>query len=264
MNDSTPTQPSVPTNKPAIRLSLSWRELTLLLLAVIAVMTFLWKPWEKSSVVRTTTVQGQATVTAIPDLFESQPVFTGVDVKAVTALGNDAVAGLKKLGVKDADIKTTIYASSDAKPMPMGETAPNIAVGEPYPNTNNSTYSIAATVRDKTLAQKVSDYLATTSATGQVTPRATFSKAAQAKLDLAARSKASDDAKAKAAVTAGQLGARVGTVIKISDTTSPWIYATDSSGGAMMPLSTKSTGGPTIQPGTNEVSYSFTVEFELK
>ena len=125
-------------------------------------------------------------------------------------------------------------------------------------------HTITATVTDKALAQGVSDYLATTKATGQVTPNAVFTKDTQTKLDLSARSKASDDAKAKATATAKQLDARVGRVVKISDITSPWIYATDSSGGVTMPQSTKSSGGPTIQPGTNDVTYSFTVEFELK
>lgn len=268
MNETSPTQTPVSKDKPAIRISLSWRTLALLLLVVIAAMTYFWKPWEQSGTVRTISVQGQATVSAVPDKYEFQPVFTGADVKAVTTVGNEAVAQLKKLGVKDVDIKTTIYAPSDPKPMPLGATSPTIAVSEPngmpYPYPSNSTYTITATVGEKALAQRVSDYLATTKAAGQVTPTAVFTKDTQTKLDLSARSKASDDAKAKAAVTAKQLGARVGKVVKISDISSPWIYATDSAGGGAMPQSAKSSGGPTIQPGTNEVSYSFTVEFELK
>jgi len=268
MNDTSPTQPPVPKEKPAIRISLSWRTLALLLLVVIAAMTYFWKPWEQSGTVRTISVQGQATVSAVPDKYQFQPIFSGTDIKAVTAVGNEAVAQLKKLGVKDVDIKTTIFASSDPKPIPLGATSPQIAVSEPngmpYPIPNDSTYTITATVTDKALAQGVSDYLATTKATGQVTPNAVFTKDTQTKLDLSARSKASDDAKAKATATAKQLDARVGRVVKISDITSPWIYATDSSGGVTMPQSTKSSGGPTIQPGTNDVTYSFTVEFELK
>jgi len=268
MNETSPTQTPVPKDKPAIRISLSWRTLALLLLVVIATMTYFWKPWEQSGTVRTISVQGQATVSAVPDKYKFQPVFTGADVKAVTAVGNEAVAQLKKLGVKNVDIKTTIYASSDPKLMPLGVTSPTIAVGEPnnmpYPYPSNSTYTITATVGEKALAQRVSDYLATTKAAGQVAPTAVFTKDTQTKLDLSARSKASDDAKDKAAVTAKRLGARVGKVVKISDISSPWIYATDSAGGGAMPQSAKSSGGPTIQPGTNEVSYSFTVEFELK
>lgn len=268
MNDTSPTQTPASNDKSALRFSLSWRALALVLLAVIAIMIYLWKPWAKPGAIRTITVQGEATVTAVPDMYQFQPVFENADVKTVTATGNAAVAQLKKIGVKDADIKTTISASSDIKPMPLGATKPQIAVGEPgglpYPTSNTPAYIITATVRDKALAQRVSDYLATTAATGLVTPTAGFTKATQTKLDLTARSQASDDAKTKASVTAKQLGARLGKVVKISDIGVPGIYSTDVSGGVAQPNSAKATGGPTIQPGTNEVTYSFTVEFELE
>jgi uncharacterized protein YggE len=268
MNESSPAPSPAPIDQSALKLSLSWRTLVFLLIAVIAVMTYFWKPWEKTAAVRSITVQGQATVSAVPDTYVFQPVFEAADVKTVTVTGNDAVAQLKKLGAKDADIKTTISASPEPKPMPLSASGPNIAVGEPYPmpypTSTSSTYLISVTVKDKSLAQKIADYLATTKATGQVTPMAEFSKDAQTKLDLTVRGKASDDAKAKAEVTAKQLSAGVGKVIKISDIGLPGIYSTESSGGVALPQPSKAGNGPVIQPGTNEVSYTFTVEFELK
>jgi uncharacterized protein YggE len=248
--------------KSALHLSLSWRTLAILLLVIIAIITYLWKPWAiNAAAARTITVQGSATVSAVPDTYAFQPVFENSDVKVLTATGNAAVAALKKLGVKDEDIKTTISAATaDIKPMPAEMGSPAI---QSYPYRNTSTYLIMVTVHDKALAQKVSDYLATTSATGQITPSASFSKATQNKLDLSARSEAADDAKAKASVTAKQLGASVGKVIKISEASWPGVYATDSAGSVPAPQA-KSTGGPTVEPGLGEVSYSFTVEFELK
>jgi uncharacterized protein len=258
MNATTPPHVPPPANNAALQLNLSWRTITILLLVVIAAMTFLWKPWAKPTAARTITVQGQATITATPDQYDFQPVFENTDLKTVTATGNEAVAQLKKLGVKDADIKTSISAAGKAKSQPE-------TLIYPRPTVTTSVYSITATVRDKALAQKVSDYLATTSATGQVTPSPSFSKATAAKLDLQARSKASDDAKSKADVTAKQLGARVGKVIKISDS-GYGIYPMGTAGRdtATSSQPNKATEGPTIQPGTNEVNYSFTVEFELK
>lgn len=261
MNDTSPSQTPGSSNNAALQLRLSWRSLAILLLVVIAVMTYLWKPWEKAAAARTITVQGAATVSAVPDTYEFQPVFQNADIKKVTATGNEAVAALKKLGVKDTDLKTTISAASDIKPLPAEAGAPTI---QSYPARSTSTYLIAITVRDIALAQKISDYLATTPATGLVTPQSSFSKDTKAKLDLSARSQAADDAKAKAGVSAKQLGARVGKVLKISEAGWPGIYATDASGGVSVPEAAKSTGGPTIEPGTNEVSYSFTVEFELR
>ncbi len=258
MNDTTPSP--TPTNKPALQLSLSWRTLTILLLAVIAAMTFAWKPWTKPTAARTITVQGEATITAVPDKYDFQPTFAGADLKAVTATGNEAVARLKKLGVKDTDIKTAISSAGTMNPDPAYESP----LMYPRPTSNTSTYTITLTVRDKTLAQKVSDYLATTPATGQVTPSASFNKDTAAKLDLDARSKASDNAKSKATVTAKQLGAHLGKVITISDVSNGGIYPMTGTEGTMPPQPAKAAAGPTVQPGTNEVNYSFTVEFELK
>jgi hypothetical protein len=126
---------------------LSRRTLTLLLLAAIAAMTFFWKPWDQSGIVRTISAQGQAIVSAANYKYQFQPIFACTDVR-------------------DVDIRTTINASSNLKPMPLGATVPQIAVSEPngmlYPTTNDATYTITATVNDKAFAQKVSDYLATT------------------------------------------------------------------------------------------------------
>ncbi len=262
MNDTSPTQAPTTINNHPVQINLSWRTIAILLLLIIAVMTYLWKPWAKPTAARTITVQGEATITAAPDQYTFQPTFENADLKAVTATGNEAVAQLKKLGVKDADIKTSI-SSTDSSPYAAGDKT----LIYPRPITSpTSTYSITAVVHDKALAQKVSDYLATTPATGQVTPEASFTKATADKLDLDARSKASDNAKSKATVTAKQLGAKVGKVIKISDEGYGGIYPLDSSSG-MSAQSSKAIAaptGPTVQPGTNDVNYSFTVEFELK
>ncbi len=256
MTDTTPTPPAG--SKTQLHIALDWRVISVALALAIVVMLYYWKPWAATST-RTISVEGTATVQATPDEYQFSPYFQDADVKKVTATGNEAVAALKKLGVKDADIKTSVQSSASGGPEPLEPNA-----GYPIRSGGSSTFSLTVTVHEQSLAQKVADYLATTTATGQVTPQATFSTAARSKLDIQARSAASKDALAKAKATAGNLGAHVGKVLKISDNSGGIIYPLEK--GVAVPSATNSAGssGPVVQPGTNDVTYTFTVEFELK
>jgi uncharacterized protein YggE len=247
-----------PPHQTTLALKLDWRVVSALLLVIIGAMLWLWKPWAAKTPTKTITVRGEAIIEHEPDLFRFQPIYQDTDKTKLTATGNTVVAEFKKLGVKDADIKTDV-SSYDNKPVPLDSSAgssANISTIYPRPGTATATYTIIATVGTKDLAQKVADYLATTGATGQATPQADFTKSTRTKLDLQARAKASDDAKAKAKASAGGLDAKVGKVVSISE-----------SGYGIMPLegvatdlkSSAASSGPTIQPGTGEVTYSFTV-----
>lgn len=249
------------TSKTSLTLSLDWRFVSAALLFIILVMLGLWRPWLAGAAANTISVRGEATVKAAPDSFQFQPVFQDEDVKKVTATGNEAVVQLKKLGVKDADIKTSVSAAPNAtnpeKPTDSSSSRP------PDYYYSQSSYVITATVYDKAVAQKIADYLATSGAGGQITPMSSFSKETRAKLDLEARSKASKDAKQKAEAMAKELGLKVGKVVKISEEGGYGIYALDAR-ESIAPSKGSVSSGPTIEPGTDEVNYVFTVVFELK
>lgn len=247
------TPSSSPSSHTTLRLTLDWRVVSAVLLAVVVVMLVLWQPWAAKAAAKTITVRGEATIERVPDLFRFQPSYQHADVNKVTETGNTAVTKLKELGVKDADIKTTVSAAT-SKP----DGGPEILI---YPPRSTSTYTINLTVNSKDLAQKVADYLASSGATGLITPQPDFSKATRAQLDLEARKKASADAKAKAQVMAEQLGGRLGKVVKISEDGG---YGIMPSEGRAVEADKSTASSPTIQPGTNQVTYSFSVQFELK
>jgi uncharacterized protein YggE len=236
-----------------LQLRLDWRVISGVLLTAIIVMLYLWQPWRPAAT-KTITVRGEATVSAVPDSFAFSPLYQDTDLAKVTATGNAVVAHLKQLGVKEADIKTSVSAADKTAVEPQSMPPVDRYVAK-------STYSITATVPSQELAQKVADYLATTGATGQITPQASFSKATRTKLDLDARSAASDDAKRKAEVTAKQFGAKLGRVSKITEDGGYGIYPT--MGRDSVASAGANGSSPVVSPGTNDMTYSFTVVFEL-
>ena len=248
--------------------SINWRylaaALTLLLVGALLVIGHLCNKGERKAIDQTITVRGEATVVQAPDTFRFQPMYQNADPAKLTATGNAVVAKLTAIGVKDADIKTNV-SMSEAQAADTPTLAPDAPKTLIYPAPAvGSTYVVTFSVGDEVLAQQVTDYLATTGATGQITPQAGLSQATRSKLDIVARRKASTDARTKAEVMAEQLGAKVGRVLTISEggAGTPAMargIAEDSAVTSMAPAS-----GPVVQPGTDEVSYSFTVEFELK
>jgi uncharacterized protein YggE len=237
-----------------ISLTFDWRIICGLLFVIIGVMLYFWQPWHNTSATKTITIHGEATVQHEPDQFTFNVSYEDADSNQLNAKGNAVVAKLKDLGVKSADIKTSASATSGNKEL-------LIYPSRPVPGSN-ATYNVTAVVTTKDLAQKVEDYLNTTDPTGEVTPQTGFSKATAAKLDLDARREASADAKAKATVMAGQFGAKLGKVTKISEDNGyayPLAYGTAGAAND----SVKSVA-PTLQPGSDEVTYSFTVVFELR
>jgi uncharacterized protein YggE len=236
-----------------MQLRLDWRVISASLVVIIGVMLAIWQPWHSTSATKTITVRGEATVEHAPDLFTFYATYQDTDNDKLAAKGNSVVAGLKALGVKAADIKTNVSASSGANGKEL--------LLYPRP-IDSSTYTITATVGTQTLAQKVTDYFATTGATGQVTPQTGFTKTTTTALSLDARRKASADAKSKAEVVAGQFGAKLGRVTKITED-SGYAYPV-AYGAADSAKSTAQSSTPVVEPGTNEVSYSFTVVFELR
>jgi uncharacterized protein YggE len=224
----------------------------------------LWQPWAGSSVSdRTIVITGTTTIESEPDQFVFSPYYQkeGTDRTEINTelgeLSKTIVEKLKALGVKDSAIKT------DAGSYDYG-------IYEKEQETNvTATLSITVTLKDKTLAQKVQDYLVTTSPSGSVTPQISFSTAKQKELETEARTAALKDAKSKAEANVKQLGARLGKVIKVSDITSggitplPWMLDASRSSEPGSADGSVTSSSYSIQPGLNEYSFSVEVTYEL-
>lgn len=223
-------------------------------------MLFAWRPWNASKTSdRTIDVTGTATVSARPDEFIFYPAyeFKNVDKDAaleqMTAKGNEVVAGLKNLGVEDKDIKT----NSDAWAYPTA------VRGEGGSNETTYTLRLTVTVRNDELAQKVQDYLVSTTPTGTISPQATFSEAKRKELENQAREAAITDARSKAEQSAKNLGFKLADVKTVNDGSGFGTYSIFNGLIAEARDNIASTSLP-IRPGENKLTYSVTVTYYIK
>ncbi len=239
--------------------------LVALMAVAIGVMIALWKPWQANIPAnsRTIDVTGEATVKAEPDEFVFYPTyqFEGTDKEALisqlTKKSDEIVSQLKKLGVEDKNIKSDASGYS------------NNYYYDTTTNKNVYTLSITTTVNDKDLAQKVQDYLVTTTPEGAVTPSSTFSKAKQKQLEDQARNEATKDARAKAEKSASNLGFKIAQVKTVEDSggfggdggCGP--YGLCSGSNAVQSADAK-VSSIAVQPGENELSYSVKVVYFIR
>ena len=154
-----------------VNVALDLRIVVISLLIIMLGMLMSWRPWSASnSTDRSITVTGNATLKSAPDEYVFYPTYEFKDTDKDAALAqltkqsDEVVAKLKELGVTDSNIKTN--SSGYDKPLYYTE-----------PSTDDVTYSLQldVTVSDKDLAQKVQDYLVTTTPTGSVSPQSTLS-----------------------------------------------------------------------------------------
>lgn len=238
-----------------LNLSLDFRWIALALLAVIVAMLVAWKPWSAKATDRTVEVSGEATVSARPDEFVFYPAyeFENSDKQAalnqLTAKSSEVVAAIKKLGVADKDIKT----NSDSWSYPAYE-----SIG----STPVYTLRLTVTAGNEALAQKVQDYLVTTTPTGSVSPQATFSDKKRKELEDKARDEASKDARKKAEQSAKNLGFKLAAVKSVNDGSGFGIYP--ATGYATDLKAEESRSSLSIQPGENDLSYTVTVIYYIK
>ncbi len=243
-----------------IRVSFDLRLVVVLLLIVIAGMLAMWMPWSSNDASgRTITVSGEAKITSDPDEFTFYPSYEFKDANketalaALTAKSDEIVKKLKELGVASSKIKTN-------------------ADGYDYRNyyldeiTKDYTYSLRPTVvvGNREVAQKVQDYLVTTSPSGQVTPQPGFSDSKRKVLENKARDEATKDARSKADQSAKNLGFKVTRVKSIEDGGNKngiMPYPLDAS---ISNLETAKPASFTIQPGENDLTYSVTVVYFIR
>ena len=227
----------------------------------LAGVIFAWHPWAAapSASDRTISVSGTSTVKAEPDEYIFYPSYDvqnadkAAGLKELTAKSEEVVAGLKKVGVADKDLKSNASGYRDYY----------------FYNEENKmhtyTLSVTVTVSSRDMAQKVQDYLLTTTPSGSVTPQSTFSDAKQKKLESQGRDAATKEARSKAEQQAKNLGFEVGKVKTVSDSANAYggiepmmamDSAVQSSGSATAKLS--------VQPGENELTYSVQVTYYIR
>jgi uncharacterized protein len=249
--------PVLPTHKNKLHVALDLRIVVALLLVVIAVMLLIWKPWSSSTSDRTVQITGEATVAATPDEFVFYPSyqFKNADkdaaLAAVTKKSDEVVAKLKALGVDDSNIKTN--SSGYDYPLPTERTA------------EESIYTLQITVTVASIedAQKVQDYLVTTTPTGSVSPQPSFSDKKRKELEDKARNQATQDARKKVDQMGKNLDFKVGKVKSV----------TDGSGfGDVIPLARENLAidGSTaasklmVLPGENDLHYSVMIVYFIR
>ena len=252
------TNKSSSTNK-KLSLSLDTRIIIILLLAVIASMLMVWKPWQKAipTNARTIEITGETTLKDTPDEFVFNPSYTFENTDKTAALADltqkskDIVAELKKQGVSDKQIKTSsngynysYYYDEDSK---------------------KSTYTLNLTITVGTyeLAQKVQDYLVNTTPQGAVSPQARFSESKRKKLEANARNDATKDARAKVDQTAKNLGFKVGKVKSVKDGGGFGYYPYSGCDGGVCAGADLATSSLEVQPGQNDLEYSINVVYYI-
>lgn len=244
------------------RLSLSFdlRIIVLLLIAVIAGMLFVWKPWTNSGTSdRTIEVTGESKISAVPDEYGFYPSYEFKNADKTMALADltkksdEVTAKLKDLGVKDNKIKT----NSSGYDFPVY-----------YDTGRDATYTLQFTifVDNKELAQKIQDYLVTTVPIGSVSPQANFSDSKRKELESKGRDAAAKEARAKADQSGKNLGFKVGKVKSLNDSSNlngGCGFSGLCAASSLDSVKASDTPSLTVQPGENELSYSVTVVYYI-
>lgn len=239
-----------------------FRVLSGVLILIVVVMLIVWQPWQPSvkATDRTISVTGTATITAVPDQYIFSPSYTFTNSNKQTALdalttkSSTIVAKLKQLGVADKDIKTNANGFDN-----YGYYIPV------YQGNDTYTLTITVTVQNVSLAQKVQDYLVTTTPSGTITPDVSFSIPKQQALEQQARNVAEQNARSQADQSARNLGFSVAAVKSVVDGS---LYA----GGPIMydglsagtNLSSSAKSSLAVEPGQNDLSYSVQVIYYIR
>lgn len=272
---NSPLQTPINQQQPGRRHSISVdsRWIAVLLLVVIAGMLAAWRPWSgstSSSDDRTIRVSGEATVKSEPDEYVFSPSyqFTNSDraaaLDALAKKNTELLDGLKKLGIADKQIKTNANDYQSGGVYYMDDSASDSKVRRPEPNY---TLQLTITIQDKALTQKVQDYLAGTTPSGNVSPYASFSTAKRKQLEDQARDEATKDARKKAEQSADNLGFKLGDVKTVGDgNLGAYPMAASDSRSTMEAIAPGGGAAPSlgVHAGENELNYSVSVEYYVR
>jgi uncharacterized protein YggE len=209
----------------------------------------------------TISVTGTGRVVISPDVADlrvgvsvSRPTVKAAREAAAESM-TKVVAALKKLGIADADIQTTILSLQPVYDYSTNSNPPRLT-GYQLQN------AVAVTVRN---LDKVGDAIDDSLAAGATTfDGVSFRVEDPAKAEAQAREAAMAQAKSKAETLAKGAGVSLAGVASISETAAPtpWpvYYARDAIGGA---APDKSVPTP-VQPGTNEVMVTVAVSYLIR
>ncbi len=203
-------------------------------------------------------VVGEGKVEAVPD---TATVTAGITVNRassvdaaqsqVDSVNNAIIDAMKRLGIEEEDIKTSQYSVN-----------PNYSYNERTQSIDG--YNAQASVTIKTndidlVTQIVSD--ATSAGANQING-VSFSIDDPSSLREEARSKAIEDAKEQAKKLSRELGISLGGVTNIVEQSGglPQPYF----GKAEMAFDVAEASGPVVEPGSQEVSSTVTVYFEIR
>lgn len=241
-----------------IQIALNLQVVSIVLVLIIVGMLAAWRPWD-SGTDRTIEINGSATITTEPDEFEFFPSYQvkGTDrdevIAEVSEKSRQIVEGLKGLGLEDSNIRTSVYEAGKDYYKMEGEEA----------DEEEISYELSFTINVKSFdkAQEVQDYLVTTSPGGSVSPAGTLSNEKRRQIESEARQQATADARHQAEETAKTLGARLGSVKTVSDSTGfgDGMYFDSSMSYAEPGFE----GGLPIQPGPSELTFYVYVTYYI-
>ena len=170
------------------------------------------------------------------------------NAKAMTAV----IAGLKKIGIADRDIQTTILSLQPVYDYSTNSSRPRLT-------GYNLSNAVAVTIRDLDV---VGDAIDGGLAAGATTmDGVTFRVADQAAAEKQARQAAMAEAKSKAQTLTAAAGVSLGTVASISETVAPVPYPVYY--GAMAGAAADKSVPTPVQPGTNEISVTVAVVYVI-
>ncbi len=244
-----------------LNVTIDYRIVSVLLSLIVAILLVLMRPGMATKATdRTIEVTGSSSLTSVPDKFVFYPSyeFKNADkqlaLQDLTKKNDEIIAKLKSLGVLDKDIKT----NSGGNNYPIFYATGN----------NETTYNLQLTisVSSQELAQKVQDYLVTTTPMGSVSPQADFSDQKRKTLEATARDQATKEARLKADQSAKNLGFKIGGVKSVSDGAGfggivrPMAVSADSASGTIV---TSGSASLSVQPGENNLNYTVTVIYYI-
>ena len=214
----------------------------------------------------TISVSGEGKVSAVPDL---ATVNIGVLSQGTTATEvknqnndkvNKVIAFIKSQGIADKDITTTQYSFYPNQDYNNG--TPNITG---YQGNQSVTVKVHGVDKDQTILNKILDGVVNNGANQIDGTSLTVEKPTD--LQNQARKLAIADAKVKAQELADEAGLKLGKVVSVSESSGGYpgpipyaMNATYGMGGVAMDKSI----APDVQVGSQEISQTMTVVFEIK
>ncbi|MFH1036531.1 MAG: SIMPL domain-containing protein [Patescibacteria group bacterium] len=219
---------------------------------------------------RSFSVTGEGKITAIPDIAQfTFSVITegGKDIatlqKTNTDKTNAVIDFLKAQDIEAKDIKTLNYSLDPRYQYYQCEPTMSIT---PCPPAEIVGYTITQTVSVKIRDfAKIGDVFAGVISNGANSVSSlSFTIDDQTAVENQAREEAIKQAREKAEMVADAGGFRVGRLISIEDSYTPYYYGYGMGGGAEMKVSSDAAPAPIIEPGSQEVTISVVLRYEIQ